>query len=131
MKTLTAKKALSLLAEVVADFGGGHVYEKICRPGASLAGCYNWDTVNNCPSCLVGHVMYRWGVPGEFLSMHLGASAQELSADINASYHLEFQVEHDAMAVLAEAQGIQDAQKTWGSALAGAVKAYACLEDVD
>jgi hypothetical protein len=128
-KVLTPKLCLSLLAEIVEEFGGDHVYEKICRPGSDIAGCLNWDKVNDCPSCLVGHVMHRFGIPAEFLASNSASSAHGLCTDINYSEDLLFTVEDATFQILMAVQEAQDFGRPWGTALALGVKAFLAVSE--
>ncbi len=131
IKVLTPKLCLSLLAGIVEEFGGDHVYEKICRREGDVAGCFNWDKVNNCPSCLVGHVMHRWGIPAEFLAENQASSAHGLCTDINYSEDLLFTVEEGTIRILQEVQESQDFGRPWGTALARGLRAFLSLDDED
>lgn len=133
VKILTAKKALGLLANVVAEHGVGHVYEKIAEDDRFPACMYvqRDEEGKDCPSCLVGHVMHRFGVPLEALRRSNRDGVYTLSLDIDRDPDLPFGISNGAATVLGEAQNSQDEGDPWGIALAKAVHVYAELEAED
>lgn len=133
MKTLTAKKALGLMAQIVLDHGVGHVYEQVVEDERYPACVYVQadEEGKDCPSCLVGHVMHRFGVPLEALRRSNREGVHSLALSIGRDSESAFEISVDAAAVLAEAQNSQDVGDPWGLALAKAVWLYADLEDVD
>jgi hypothetical protein len=108
-------EAIRLLREVVAgreDF--------VYRPPVFGEGCV-YRNEDGQPSCLVGHVLYRWNptvVPVE----------ENVIGDLDLA---DDGVTEDAVQVLAAAQDVQDhgePEDTWGRALAAAEIAYKRLE---
>lgn len=115
--TITRAAVLDLMCQVVAEFGVDHVYKRVIIGG--FGGCYNWDIVNNCPSCLIGHVAYRLGADADFLATNTGENAESL---FGAFMHRSgLTLEYGVMDVLDAAQATQDEGKTWGEALRDAL----------
>ncbi len=126
VKVMTAEICLKLLADIVEKFGGDHVYQRLCPAESENAegGCYNWDRDLGCPSCLVGQVMFAWGIPGEFLSGHHEVSSGVLVNAINRDATLPFTVGTLADQILFDVQDSQDCGKPWGTALAKGIQVY-------
>ena len=128
IKVLSPELCLDLISDLVIDKGGQFIYEQICSvnsEGQKVGpNCYNWDRVNNCPSCLVGQVMFAWGIPAKWLSEWHATSAYDLISRINAEPSLDFEVTRGAAKILGEVQMHQDVSKPWGTALAHGVKVY-------
>lgn len=114
MNEITVKQALNVMCQVVGEFGVDYVYTMI--DGA----CHNWDVEKDCPSCLVGHVLHRLGVSGEFLRENT------MKGVGNVAHHLGeiFPVEAGVVQVLGVAQYAQDSGESWGSALGKALAEY-------
>lgn len=120
MERIDARRALELLTDVVDTYGEDTVYEKVTLKfgeSAGTLGCVYQD--QGRPSCLVGHVLNRAGVPlGRLEELDdRGVSARSLHE------HLD-QVGFDACRVLSNAQLGQDSGETWGDALRDARKVY-------
>lgn len=132
METITARRALELLTDVVDVYGPDTVYERVELhsawneeiPGLESEvekGCrYEYG---GAPSCLVGHVLHRSGATLEFLrelDMH-GCPASRLDSEFES-------VGRGAARVLDVAQCHQDNGATWGEALSKAREAYEVVE---
>lgn len=126
MERIDARRALELLTDIVDKAGDGYVYEKrdmtdirgeMDYPEGSPVGCRYVEGEN--PSCLVGHVLVRAGVPVDRLqSLDVsGASASNLK-----DYGLD--VTPEASRILVAAQRHQDRGETWGIALRTARGVY-------
>lgn len=116
--TITRAAVLDLMCQIVAEFGVDHVYARVSI-GGSFHGCYNWDIANNCPSCLIGHVVHRLGADAEFLAINTGEMAGALL--MNFVHRSGLTLEHGVMDVLGVAQVAQDEGRTWGEALRDAL----------
>lgn len=124
MEQITARRALELLIDVVDAAGDDFVYHKQdmsdihgVQDHLPSKGCRY--AVNDQPSCLVGHVLYRSGVAVDALNRldKVGVSAHALR-----DFGLE--VDQDAGDVLVAAQEAQDRGHTWGDALDAARSRY-------
>ena len=132
MKVLTAKKALSLMAQIVLEHGVGHVYQHVdTLQGNGCAYVQAGEDGKDCPSCLIGHVFHRFGVPLEFLKYWNFCGAETMSSKIRNSDSLGIGVTEAAVDVMLTAQESQDNGESWGVALARAVQVFAELENVD
>lgn len=133
MKTLTPRHALRLMADVVAEFGGGHVYKRVPSQGpCNSDGCLYLQKDkdgNDCPSCLVGHVLARWGLPLDLLSRWNGLTAYSLAQEMRHDNGVAFEILDEAVELLVVAQESQDSGEPWGTALAKAVGTFVNLED--
>lgn len=121
------------MADVVAEFGGSHVYEKVPGIGACDSdGCVYLrkdKDGEDCPSCLVGHVLVRWGMPLEALSRWNTLSAFSLAQEMRHDNSLAFEIPEKTTELLDIAQQSQDDSEPWGTALAKAVGLFVDLED--
>lgn len=123
--TLTVDTVNPVLDALLKEFGEDYVY-----PGSKDKACYY--VANGQPSCLVGQVLYRLGVPIETLEEYdeVG-SVFELS---NSEYSLDGKTalerggvsvgDDRVLNILDSAQGWQDQGKTWGEAVRQARKGY-------
>lgn len=116
---ITRVAVLDLMCEIVAEFGVDHVYKRIPGRYGNFAGCFNWDIENSCPSCLIGHVVYRLGASPELLTVCVGDAASSLIRKFASASGLR--LEYGVMDVLGAAQSSQDDGKTWGEALRDAL----------
>lgn len=103
---LTRVRAEELLAELVTEFGADYVYE----PPDGTACVYVWDGE---PSCGVGHVLYRAGVPLDVLRAVDGTYV----AGVHEAVVFEDFAEPAALDLLSDFQDGQDASVPWGEAL--------------
>lgn len=99
------------LAEAIAEKGEDYVY-----PLDGYESCayleYDTDKKPTGPSCLVGHVLVKAGVPMAALMEEEGSSA------LAAVYDLLPDTPERLTSALRAAQTLQDAGETWGSAVA-------------
>lgn len=125
MKVLTAKAALGLLADVVLEHGTDTIYKKV-KEGDAESCVY---VLNEAPSCLVGHVLSRFGIPLDFMGslMRNTLAASSLCYKINNEAKIALTISDDAAIVLGDAQDAQDSGQTWGTALAVATRTYVGL----
>jgi hypothetical protein len=80
------------------------------------ATCVNWDRVKDEPSCIVGHILFRAGVPKERLIADIGESAEVFEDYYAADGTEEY---------LLWLQDAQDHGKTWGESYLKAEADYA------
>jgi hypothetical protein len=115
--TITMVNALDVMCQVVAEFGVDFVYQKIetANDGGDGGSCVNWDSEKWCPSCLIGHVMFRLGASAELLSLHTRDGAASLIRYFGR--HSGLIIEEGVAEILAAAQIAQDQGETWGHAL--------------
>ena len=133
--------AIEALRAVVAG-REDHVY-----PGARFGTCFNFavgkdgrgcptreidesDTLFDedgtfQPSCVVGHVLARWGLPKDLWGTVEGGIESTRFNLRNSSS--PFVIDDNAALVLRAAQVSQDSGKTWGASLANAETVYADL----
>jgi hypothetical protein len=110
---LTVPLVLDAMRAVVAEQGPDFVYQPPPEDGL----CVN--AVNGAPSCLIGHVLHRLGVPVALLERWPTAPVWELLAHLKAE--LIVTADSDVADVLGTAQDVQDAgDGTWGEALTAA-----------
>lgn len=77
--------------------------------------CYNWDHNKNEPSCIVGWILWKVGVPADIL---IGCPTEGVFDLLHFIIdHLNFQFEAQAVNFLANIQIYQDRGKPWGEAL--------------
>ena len=110
IRWVTWFRAYELLRELVAEFGEDYVYE----PPDGEACRYVHD---GRPSCGVGYVLVRAGVPVEVLQAVDGSDF----AAVHEAVVFEEYVEPDALDLLSDFQDAQDARVPWGEALRRAV----------
>lgn len=114
------------LRAVVAERGPEYVYERIQGTGFV---CIYWDRAKDCPSCLVGHLLARFGftnlpafIEGKSVDAAIWGSLDR-DSEFATFWRERFTV--PALRLLSAAQTEQDAGATWGSALRTAEAAYA------
>lgn len=111
--------ALAELRAVVTEFGDDYVY------GGDIDGCVY--VLDGQPSCIVGQVLHRVGVPITTLETFDTASFEGESAPVSELQRKDLltaasiALDSDAFEVLRVAQKYQDNGHTWGTALAEAV----------
>jgi hypothetical protein len=101
---LTLDRVMPVLREVVAE-RPDFVYEE---PDGGTTCYYVWE---DCPSCLVGHVLHRLGVPLEVMAER--NTAQVHARGFAAAVGLTWL----ATRALKHAQDQQDAGEPWSAAL--------------
>lgn len=118
-----------VLDELLKEFGEDYVYPALRNGYRDCA--YAKD---NQPSCLVGHVLHRLGVPVEDLNFLDNQRDSQLStlagsdkywdeyedAPVLALALIGVAWEDDAISLLSVAQTYQDVGETWGTAVAQA-----------
>lgn len=107
IEELTPEIVTPIIRQIVAEYGEDYVYkaEERAREFPNL-GCVYREFGE--PSCLVGHVLDRAGVPYDKYWDLDGDSASTLLKD---SPHEDLRIALDA------AQTVQDVGQTWGEAL--------------
>lgn len=107
MIELTLARTNELLDEIVSDFGADYAYPyTVCR-------YVQESPAGPAPSCLVGHVLHRAGVPLDALALNAPADVkvQILTA------HGILRAEPDAVRLLTNAQRAQDKHTPWGDSV--------------
>lgn len=122
-KSMTASEVLEIMAQVVAEFGNSFVYEKVVQGNYPM--CFNWH--DGCPSCLIGHVMHRWGMPESFLAQFTSSGISTLNYHM-AFRHPDVKIDQVAIEAMMEAQSAQDEGVPWGACLAAARQKVAELK---
>lgn len=122
MLTITYQDALAALRAAVEEKGADYVYEKV---GTGAVQCV-YRTEDNQPSCIVGNVLVRLGVPVEDLppptgiqrnaKALLGRSPGQRNAMLRG-----VAATVSAAALLAVVQWRQDEGESWGEAVELAV----------
>lgn len=92
-----------------------YVYDEKTTEDGVGERCRNWNTEGDKPSCLIGHILYDWGVPKEELIEKNFRGIYEFSEYVQNSNVVRF---------LAEVQAAQDEGKTWAEAVSRG-RAYA------
>jgi hypothetical protein len=126
MTNITKKKIISVLEDVVEEYGSDHKAE-----------CVYWDHAYREPVCIAGVAFVKLGATGsQMVNIQdtLGSlnryNAKKVKPDLTYGYQepnlpvvktleklLDLTIDADAYEVLAHAQYIQDSHKTWGEAL--------------
>jgi hypothetical protein len=110
MIELTYSKTVAILDSLVAEFGEDYVYK---RPAGGDC-VYVHD---GAPSCIVGHLLARVGVPLERLSeADRAAYGGGLSAGVLLNVLSDegvLRYDHDVSTLLADVQYYQDGGRTW------------------
>jgi hypothetical protein len=110
IQRLTRDRAVELLEELIAEFGADYVYQ----PPDGTHCVYVHD---DQPSCGVGHVLARAGVPVDVLASVDGTNF----ASVTEAVVFEDYVEPDALDLLGVFQLAQDDHAPWGESLRRAV----------
>lgn len=125
---LTPERALELMREVVAEYGEDYVYADtsgVQADGNSSAFCVYADAEEECPSCLVGHALFRAGVTiAELVELD-----ESSDPSIKHAYSPAFTLKGGSREVFAAAQEAQDNGAAWGVALAEAERRFAQLHE--
>jgi len=119
LERLTLPKAIELAFLVVKEKGVDHVYS----PPNAGGSCFNWHIQTDEPGCIVGHILYRFGVPKENLN-----GAYITAPAFNFSYLF---ASPKVNAFLTGLQWRQDDRDTWGQALTGALKDILGIKDAN
>jgi hypothetical protein len=123
MIEIDREKALALLAAEVRTEGPQFIYKKDERvdENGDMQGINCRYVEDGNPSCLVGRVLFRAGVPIEAISA-LDTQFEGISESIqDAKFPDDVNLTLDAREVLQAAQTSQDAGQTWGEALRAAL----------
>lgn len=121
-KLITAHQAIVALRGVVAEAGRDYRYEKI---GGECRYVHNGE-----PSCGVGRVLVRLGLPIAELAKYEGLSALGLGSYLTNNCEkrgLPLLLAEDASKVLDEFQHNQDQAAPWGDALDAAENEFRSL----
>ena len=111
----SAQDALDTLNEIVAEFGADYVYPDYQN------GCHYM--IDGEPSCLVGQVLYKWGVDISILDRDGVYRDESLYASYSNRVLLHYkdqgilELSPEAKNVLTEAQYNQDSGTTWGESV--------------
>ncbi len=97
------RAVLVALREVVEEAGSDYQY-----PGDAGSPCFY--VVAGRPSCLVGRVLHKLGVPLGILSSYENSSPTQMTVQHCGLHGV-------ARVVLANVQGMQDARRPWGEIL--------------
>lgn len=112
MELINLEQAISFAEEMIREKGADYIY--VNPDGVSStdgADCCNWDRNTNQPSCIVGWILYRAGVPEEKLIDH------NTEAVYMFKEYLEGCDFGKVFEFLANLQNLQDQGETWGKAL--------------
>jgi hypothetical protein len=123
MIEIDREKALALLAAEVRTEGPQFVYKRDERvdENGDMQGINCRYVEDGNPSCLVGRVLFRAGVPIEAIH-NLDTQWNGMSESIgDAKFPDDVNLTLDAREVLQAAQTSQDAGQTWGEALRSAL----------
>lgn len=107
---ITRDFALNLLNDIVKDEGAD-----------TTAKCRYTDPFDNVPVCIVGHALFRLGVPLAELATYEGQAADSVLLGLAHDGYFEF--DEDAAELLTDAQTKQDNGAHWGDAVAMASEA--------
>lgn len=106
-ESMTRAEVLEIMTQVVAEYGEDFVYKKVDMV------CLNWH--DGCPSCLIGHVMHRWGMSADFLAQFRASEVGTLVGYYSKAHPVV--VEEGVTKLLGAAQTVQDDGGSWGYAL--------------
>lgn len=121
-KSMTADEVLGIMAQVVAEYGEDFVYTKVIPAGYTYPVCQNWH--DGCPSCLIGHIMHRWGMPEDVLENNRSMGVTTLLSRFQVR-HINMRIEAGAQRAMTAAQNAQDEGVPWGDCLEKARDAVA------
>lgn len=112
---LSYDRTLALLREVIAEFGEDHIAPWLELAGIEAACRY---VIDGEPSCIVGQVFYRAGVPIAELEAIEGIGADDLAA----APQLRDWADNRSLLLLGLIQEEQDNGRPWGVALSNALE---------
>lgn len=122
MEHISLRRAKELVIDIVDAAGDDYVYERLpvsprVEDISDVGECRYEE--NGHPSCLVGHVLFRAGVPvADLMALDSeGVDAGQLHGKVFVAAQdaeLEFDVDPDAAQMLMRVQGMQDSGSTWG-----------------
>lgn len=97
---ITVKQVMDIMCQVVGQYGTDYVYTRV------RGGCYNWDVAHDCPSCLIGHIVFRLGAGRDLMVDYAGSPASDF---VTRFAKVTSQVlEQGVIQVLSDAQKVQD-----------------------
>lgn len=120
---VTAQQVAETARAVVQEFGEGYVYTPPADdPRADEDGICLYVN-DGKPSCIVGHIVHRLGVPLEVLrregDLHLDPKVSHEPMTLSAGFLLpKLGAPDHVTAALNAGQIAQDTRETWGTALA-------------
>jgi hypothetical protein len=101
---ITRTFALNLLNDIVKDEGAN-----------TEAACRYTNVAGDAPVCIVGHALFRLGVPVSELAKYEGQAADSAMQGLANDGYFEF--DEDAGDLLTEAQAKQDTGASWDEAV--------------
>lgn len=106
--------AVRLAVAAVKKRGAGYVYANVDRPfnGFDSEACYNWHQSTSSPGCIVGQILYDFGLDKDRLIENQGSPA------IDFSYVYDNHNNDSTSYFLSEIQRQQDKGIPWGPAVA-------------
>lgn len=110
-------QVLHVMEEVVREFGPGHRYQR--RGHTTYSKCYYLNEAGDGPDCLIGQVLWRFGVSAEELGdiEHMSIPLT-VYGDVDSSLPDAFRgFCLDSRKVMDAAQGAQDIGDAWDQAL--------------
>ena len=117
MIELTFDRALELAKQAVEERGEDYVYSPPKDDeGNEIDSCVYVH--NGAPSCLVGEVMFRAGVPLEAMLLHNESNVNGLVMELDAIVQVDTRTEF----ILSGMQGEQDNGTPWGRSVSRAVE---------
>jgi hypothetical protein len=110
---INLERVVETATEVVGERGENYIYEKPINAFGTPVCVYVYESQ---PSCLVGHILHRLGVPLETLGEgdRLSFSASDVCMDLLAGTSF---YDTEISAFLDSLQSEQDTGHTWGEAL--------------
>lgn len=112
MELINLDQAIGLAEQVVQERGADYIYiNPDGESSADGADCRNWDCDADQPSCVVGWILYRAGVPKEEL---IRANDEDVYVFKN---YLEDGDDGKTFVFLSHLQNCQDMGETWGDSL--------------
>lgn len=114
---ITTAAVTATIRQVVKEYGEDYVYP----PAQSGDNCQY--VIDDKPSCLVGVVLARLGVPithlkaGDASEGHFGATAEDLIPRLQWAGVINFEEPSKVAHALRQAQYVQDVARSWGIAL--------------
>jgi hypothetical protein len=115
--TLTEEQAVTLMRQVVFEYGEDYTYTapEVEDPDLGVSGSTCMYVLNNKPSCLLGHVLHRAGVPLQTLHQHEYSLVSALFKPVG-DIEPPCRAEPYLVEALLAAQSQQDNGQSWGEA---------------
>ncbi len=118
---ISLDEAKQYLAEAVAEKGEAYIYQEVKKPDSWETTCAYFDPDTKAPSCIVGHVLDRKGVPFE----RMAGGDKNLFTDVQGLVDGRIlKVDNETYALLTLAQEFQDGGISWGQAVKKALENY-------